>query len=305
LAIRGLERKWQSTITPAMAFFKLTRSEAEKEQARMLKELARVAKAARQHAAKERKQQHKQAKQQQKQAKRLEKHLQREAKEQKKRHRRAVRVAKKASKTRIRLARKAEKERARRQRRQERQAASATVVAPPFSKSSGCFVCGKKFGKAPHQRRHHCRQCRKSCCLQCTSRTRRAVPRYGLSKPQKVCVVCETLVFNAEQAETPQPREPAEAVAALAASGRARRPHSAPLPRTEGVTVTLPSSVRRGRTRSSKSKGPSFWTLPIRPLLKRKKSAEQLRNRKMDEDLQIQKRLLFRGRAIELQPQAA
>jgi hypothetical protein len=277
LAIRGLERKWQSTITPAMAFFKLTRSEAEKEQARMLKELARVAKAARQHAAKERKQQHKQAKQQQKQAKHLEKHL----------------------------ARKAEKERARRQRRQERQAASATVVAPPFSKSSGCFVCGKKFGKAPHQRRHHCRQCRKSCCLQCTSRTRRAVPRYGLSKPQKVCVVCETLVFNAEQAETPQPREPAEAVAALAASGRARRPHSAPLPRTEGVTVTLPSSVRRGRTRSSKSKGPSFWTLPIRPLLKRKKSAEQLRNRKMDEDLQIQKRLLFRGRAIELQPQAA
>lgn len=189
------------------------------------------------------------------------------------------------------------------------------MAVPPFSKSAGCYVCGKKFGKALHRRRHHCRQCRESCCLQCTSRTRRPVLRYGLDKPQKVCVVCETLVFNNEAvvevaapATASQPREPAEAVVALAAIGRAsRRPHSAPLPPTEGATVTMPVSMRgsgRGRARSTKGKGGSIWTLPIRPLLKRKKSAEQLRNRKMDLDLQIDKRLLFRGRAVELQPQS-
>ncbi|KAG6608998.1 leukotriene A-4 hydrolase/aminopeptidase [Phytophthora cinnamomi] len=276
-----------------MAFFKLRKTEAEKAQQRVLKELERVAKAQRKHVAQEQKAQRTRLKQQQKEAARAEKQA-------RKSRQRAVQTAKKASKTRIRLARKAE-----RRRRQMRRSVEAAPV-PPFSKSAGCSVCGKKFGGALHRRRHHCRQCRESCCLQCTSRTRRPVPRYGLRKPQKVCVVCETLVFsNAARAAAPAtPREPAEAVVALAASGRAsRRPHSAPLPSTDGVTVAMPPSTR-GRGRPTKSKGGSIWTLPIRPLLKRKKSAEQLRNRKLDLDLQIDKRLLFRGRAVELQPQA-
>ncbi|POM72997.1 Hypothetical protein PHPALM_10203 [Phytophthora palmivora] len=301
-----------------MAFFKLKKTEAEKAQQRTLKELERVAKAQRKHAAKEHKAQQARLKQQNKEAKRQEKQARKEAKqaqkEAQKSHQQAVKVAKKASKTRVRLARKAEKERRRSHRRQmrrtrsqaRRDVAAGGVAAPPFAKSAGCFVCGKKFGKALHRRRHHCRQCRESCCLQCTSRTRRSVPQYGLQKPQKICVVCETLV----NAENGAPREPAEAVLALAARGASRRapstrrPHSAPLPPT-GVTVEMPPTTRgRGRARSTKSKGGSIWTLPIRPLLKRKKSAEQLRNRKLDMDLQIEKRAMFGGRAIELQPQA-
>ncbi|KAE8909771.1 hypothetical protein PF005_g7913 [Phytophthora fragariae] len=293
-----------------MAFFKLRKTEAERAQQRVLQELERVAKAQRKHAAKEHKAQQTRLKQQSKEARRAEKLQLQQQKEARKSHQRAVKTAKKASKTRIRLARKAEKERARRHRRQMRHARAEARrdggTAPAFAKSTGCYVCGKKFAKTLHRRRHHCRQCRESCCLQCTSRTRRPVPLYGLDKPQKVCVVCETLVLNNEAtASAAQPREPAEAVVALAASDRAsRRPHSAPLPPTEGVTVAMTRGRGRGRARSTKSKGASIWTLPIRPLLKRKKSAEQLRNRKMDLDLQVDKRLLFGGRAVELQPQS-
>ncbi|KAG2889496.1 hypothetical protein PC116_g24251 [Phytophthora cactorum] len=287
-----------------MAFFKLKKTEAEKAQQRSLKELERVAKTQRKHAAKE----HKAAKRQEKKA---QKEAQQAHNAAQKSHRQAVKLAKKASKSRIRLARKAEKKRVRLHRRQMQRArreaaavAAGGVVVPPLAKSAGCYVCGKKFGQALHRRRHHCRQCRESCCVQCTSSTRRPVPLYGLHKPQKVCVVCETLVLNNENAARSQPREPAEAVAALAASGRAsRRPHSAPLPPTTGVTVTT-RGRERGRTRSTRSKGGSFWTLPIRPLLKRKKSAEQLRNRKLDMDLQIEKRALFGACGVELQPQA-
>ncbi|OWY93609.1 Leukotriene A-4 hydrolase/aminopeptidase [Phytophthora megakarya] len=283
-----------------MAFFK-KKTEAEKTHQRALKELERVAKAQRKRAAKEHKTQQARLKKQNKEAKRQEKQARKQAKqaqrEEQKSHQQAVKRAKKATKTRIRLARKAEKER-RRSRSQARREA-AGVAAPPFAKSAGCSVCGKKFGKTLHRRRHHCRQCRESCCLQCTSRTRRPVPQYGLQKPQKICVVCETLVNN----ESGAPREPAEAVVALAAATAsrrapaARRPHSAPLPPTSVVVDVSPTRRR------SKSKGGSIWTLPIRPLLKRKKSAEQLRNRKMDMDLQMEKRALF-GRAIEVQPQS-
>ncbi|KAG1705719.1 hypothetical protein DVH05_003470 [Phytophthora capsici] len=287
-----------------MAFFKLRKTEAEKAEQRMQKELARVAKAQRKRAAKEHKDQQARLKEVRNEAKRQEKKERKEAKKAQKSHVQAVKVAKQASKTRIRLARKAEKQRVRAHRRQMRRAraqarrdATGAVTAPSFSKSVSCFVCAKQFGKALHKRRHHCRQCRESCCLQCTSRTRRPVPKYGLKKPQKICVVCETLELN-ENVTTSQPREPADAVRALAASRT--RPHSAPLPPT-GVAVAAPTPRH---ARSTKSKGGSIWTLPIRPLLKRKKSAEQLRNRKMDLDLQIEKRALFGGRAVELQPQA-
>ncbi|KAF4032917.1 FYVE zinc finger domain-containing protein [Phytophthora infestans] len=282
-----------------------TATEAEKAQQRNLKELERLAKAQRKNAAKEHKAAKRQEQKAQKEAKQAHQAVQ-------KSHRQAVKQAKKATKSRIRMARKAEKDRMRLRRRQVQRArqevvaiAAGGVLAPPFSKSAGCYVCGKKFGQALHRRRHHCRQCRESCCLQCTSNTRRPVPLYGLKKPQKVCVVCNALVLNNESTATSsQPREPAEAVAALAASGRAaRRPHSAPLPPTTGVTVAT-RGRQRGRTRSTKSKGGSIWTLPIRPLLKKKKSAEQLRNRKLDMDLQMEKRALFGSRGVELQPQA-
>ncbi|RLN97571.1 hypothetical protein BBJ28_00010971 [Nothophytophthora sp. Chile5] len=260
--------------------------------------------------------------------KREQKQLRVAQKEAKKTRRVTVRLARKATKAHqktARLARKADKKRKRQRKKQLRRArrgAAAAGVAevdlettetvapaepPPFTKRSSCYVCGKGFQRALLRRRHHCRQCRESCCIQCVSRTRRPVPLHGLMKPQKVCVVCECLVFNNESADA-QPRDPAVALAVLAASGQGRRagtstrrPSSAPLPPTAGVEV--PPTSRSRRTRSAKSKGTSLWTLPIRPLLKRKKSAQQLRNRKMDLDLQLEKGALVTSRAIELQPQ--
>ncbi|KAI9909802.1 hypothetical protein PsorP6_010398 [Peronosclerospora sorghi] len=297
-----VEAMCQATIT-LMGFFTLSRTEAEKAQRQAIKELEREAKAQRKCAAKERKAQQARVKQEQKEAKCLEKHLQRQAKQQqkeaKKRYREAAKAARKTTKTRRRMARKAEKEHARALRQQA--TGADTVVAPPFKKSAGCVVCGKRFGQALHRRRHHCRQCRESCCLQCMSRTRYVVPLYALHKPQKVCVVCETLVFNGAEAR----REPADALNALAGmthTSTSRRPHSAPLPSTTGVPITLPST-QRARSRSSKSRSGSLWMLPIRPLLRKKSSAERLRNRTMDLDLQIDKRALMSGRVIHVQPQ--
>ncbi|CEG47094.1 myosin-like protein [Plasmopara halstedii] len=290
-----------------MAFFKLKKTEAEKAQERELKELKREAKTQRKQAAKEHKAQKREVKLQRKVAKRQEKEAQNEAKQAEKAiqksNRQAAKEAKKASK----VARKAEKERKRLERRQMRieqrnstAVAAGGVAIPPFAKSDGCYICGKEFGIVVHQRRHHCRQCRKSCCLRCTSRTRRAVPQYGLVKPQKICVVCETLGSDEENVNAvtrSQPREPAEAVEALASSGRAsRRPPVSP---TTGVTITMPQSSR-GRVRSRSG---SFWKLPIRPLMKRKRSAEQSRNRKLDLDLQLEKHAILGARTIELQPQ--
>ncbi|CAI5702042.1 unnamed protein product [Peronospora effusa] len=278
--------------------FHLTRTKAEKAQRRLLKELEREAKAQCKDAAKEHKaqealvkQQQKAVKKQQKAVKKQQKAIQRQQKEALKSHKKAVQAAKKAAKRRTRVAQKTAKERQRRAR------FHSTVTAPAFAKSTSCFVCGKTFTRSLSRRRHHCRQCRESCCLHCMSPTRRPVPFYGLDKPQKVCVVCDTLVLNEER-----PREPVEALAALAAANRttSRRPHSAPLPPTD-VTVAMPLT-RRGHGRS-KSKSSSLWTLPIRPLLKKKKSAEQLRNRTMDFNLQNDKHMVFSGRSIELQPQ--
>ncbi|KAG7396766.1 hypothetical protein PHYBOEH_001794 [Phytophthora boehmeriae] len=299
-----------------MPFF-ARKTEAEKAQAQRLKELDRAAKAQRKQAAKAQKVREQQQKRLERNVKRQEKQFEaqrraelkrlnqaakKEVKEQRaaqkqaeKAHKKTVKLALKATKARKKAVRKTEKERKRRLKRRARLQPDGPV--PPFKNNSSCYVCGKHFQKQLHRRRHHCRQCRESCCLQCVSRTRHAVPVYGLHKPQKICVVCDCLVFNNETTADAQVRDPAEAIAGLVAARptASRRPSSAPLPPT---TVNLLTS--RGRARSAKA---SLWTLPIRPLLKRKRSAEQLRNRKMDLDLQLEKEAMRCGRAIELQPQ--
>ena len=275
----------RGTIT--LMFFLWSRPDAEKGQRRARKEQEQVAKTQQKVAAKAHKTQQMLVKQQQKA-------MQQQQKKASKRQAKAVHVAQKAAKRRHRAARKTANERKRRAR------LHSTVTAPPFAKSTGCFVCGTTFRRMFSRRRHHCRQCRKSCCLHCMSRTRRTVPVYGLDTPQKICVVCDTLVLNEDR-----PCEPVEAVAALAASRLTlQRPHSAPFPPT-GVAVAMP--LPRPNRSCSKSKSSALWTLPIRPLLKKKKkqSAEQVRNRTMDFNLQLDKQTMFSGRAIELQPQTS
>lgn len=187
---------------------------------------------------------------------------------------------------------------------------------PAFSNSLQCHVCAKKFGRALHHRRHHCRACRHSCCLRCMSRERRPVPQFGLFEPQKICVVCDTLGAHANVSP---PREPADAIRALAAghtnarrlrsaSWRARtaswRPrtaswHSASLPTT--VDYTDESPVRE-RSRS-RSKSSARWHLPIRPLQKAKEIAEKVRNQSLDWELQMEKQRLYGSRAHDVHEQ--
>ncbi|CAH0521515.1 unnamed protein product [Peronospora belbahrii] len=194
------------------------------------------------------------------------KEAKRQEQEARKSQRKAVKVAKKASKTRLRVAQKTEKERARRLRQQLRRARlQSTVVVPPFAKSTGCYVCV-----------------------------------WTKETTKSVCV-CETLVFPE------QPREPVEAVEALATSRPPvlRRPHSAPLPPpTDGGVLRYPCHphVEVGHARQRARMAHSGRS-PIRPLLKKKKSAEQRRNRNMDLYLQLEKQALFGGQSIELQPQ--
>uniref|UniRef100_M4B9E5 FYVE-type domain-containing protein n=1 Tax=Hyaloperonospora arabidopsidis (strain Emoy2) TaxID=559515 RepID=M4B9E5_HYAAE len=315
-----------------MVFFKRPLTEAEQAQRRARKELERLAKTQRKFEAMEEKAQKAQRKQQQKSIARSEKEAQRQAKQEQQAAYKAMKEAKKAAKQRGRLARHAAKLRGHRRDISDRPVscsatASASDVAGtgtsrPLAKRAHCAVCGKKFGPALHRRRHHCRQCRESCCLQCTSQTRHVIPQTGRTTRQKVCVVCDTLIFTASTstitttttntmttaafATAPVAvREPAEAIVALAAAHRrasiGRRPRSAPLPRTSGVAVAVPCP-RGPRARSSQSS--SRWKLSMRAgLRKKKRRAEQLRNGDMDHNLQLEKHALFMGPAISVQPQ--
>jgi len=212
----------------------------------------------------------------------------------------------------------------------------AANVAPEFKKRQNCFTCRARF-KAT-RRRHHCRNCGESCCKKCMSQTKHAIPWQGKNKPQKVCVMCDTLVFSDRTAASlaaggatatsegssaaasirgPSRSNSMEAVvdATVASppvsSGSSSRPTSG-----SGISVSL--SSRSGRlarrtdngssSTSTLTKKPSLWTLPIRPLLKRKRSADRLRNRQLDFELQLEKADMLaregqKSRAIELQPQ--
>ncbi|KAF1314229.1 Myosin-like protein, partial [Globisporangium splendens] len=212
----------------------------------------------------------------------------------------------------------------------------AATVAPEFKKRQNCFTCRARFNVT--RRRHHCRNCGESCCKKCVSQAKHEIPWQGKNKPQKVCVMCDTLVFSDRTAASlvvdgatatsegttaaVSTRAPSRsnslevavdaAVAPRpASSGSSSRPASG-----SGISVSLSSRsgrlARRTDSGSSSSptltKKPSLWTLPIRPLLKRKRSADRLRNRQLDFELQLEKadmlaRQGLKSRAIELQPQ--
>lgn len=213
-------------------------------------------------------------------------------------------------------------------------ASSAPAVTPPaFKKRANCFTCRSKF--RVNRLRHHCRNCGESCCRKCLSEVKRPIPwQEGKPKPQKVCLLCDALVFSdrmtaslatasavagAASASAVQcvpsrsnSMPEVESPPASASSSGSQRPASG-----SGISVSLSSSRsshRRLRRNDSSSgsatmtKKPSLWTLPIRPLLKRKRSVEQLRNRQADFELQLEKaaqlsRAHQKTLAIELQPQ--
>ena len=68
-----------------------------------------------------------------------------------------------------------------------RQPPLAPAAQPPWAEASACQLCGAEFGVLM-PRRHHCRQCGKSVCDDC-SPGRAALP--GLPGQQRVCRRCE------------------------------------------------------------------------------------------------------------------
>jgi hypothetical protein len=68
-----------------------------------------------------------------------------------------------------------------------RQPPLAPAAQPPWAEASACLLCGAEFGVVM-PRRHHCRQCGKSVCDDC-SPGRAALP--GLPGLQRVCRRCE------------------------------------------------------------------------------------------------------------------
>lgn len=198
--------------------------------------------------------------------------------------------------------------------------------APAFKESGNCATCRVVFQRMSKRSRHHCRNCGESCCKKCLSKVKYAMPWYSIFKPQKICLVCESIVFNrgspatvvASAAES-QPvgqstaASPHATTAPPASAPAAMHPSSAARPRPMSAPVSLdsrrPNTLRRGG--SSKGKKSSIWNLPIRPMLKRKESVQQLRNRTLDFQLEKSHQLakasyeVLIPRSVELAPQFA
>lgn len=311
---------------------------ARAEQTRRLKELEKAAKQQQKEAREREKRAKKEARALEQQAKKELAALEKQAKRADKQAERERKLAERKAK---RARAKEEKQRRRRDRRRrsqrarssqeptaEQAARRARPTAPRFAKRDHCHACAKSFTVT--RRRHHCRMCRASCCLTCIATTRRALPVYGQRRPQKVCVVCDVLVFarpdSQADAVTPPsttalpaalPVEQAPPTTAdnsadgslaaplvrLAVNGRTtRRPNSAPLPsRSTGSAPVVRVSTRRPKssTRSSRWMG-----------LKRKASAPPMRwgdpipvgRKRLDLHLAKTAELLARGpsRAVEL-----
>jgi len=209
-------------------------------------------------------------------------------------------------------------------------AVAVAATAPEFKKRPHCFMCKSKFKRVGGRRRHHCRNCGESCCKKCVSEAKHAIPWQGKRKPQKVCMMCDTLVFSDRTAASlvvgsspPSGVVVADSTQVASRSNSTEAaPEAEPAPPSSssssrpasgsGISVSLSSRSSRLRRHdsgaSTLSRKPSIWMLPIRPLLKRKRSVDRLRNRQMDFELQLEKAEMLarqgqKSREIELQPQ--
>lgn len=198
--------------------------------------------------------------------------------------------------------------------------------APAFKESGNCATCRVAFQRMSKRSRHHCRNCGESCCKKCLSKVKYAMPWYSIFKPQKICLVCESIVFNRGSPATtaaaatesqhvgqPTAASPHATIAPPASAPTAMHSSSTVRPRPMSAPVSLdsrrPNALRRGG--SSKGKKSSIWNLPIRPMLKRKESVQQLRNRTLDFQLEKSHQLakvsheVLIPRSVELAPQFA
>ncbi|TMW61659.1 hypothetical protein Poli38472_010722 [Pythium oligandrum] len=315
--------------------------ERQKEQKRAEKERKKAAKRAMKEMKKHAKAARKERKRLERETKRQARTVQRIQKADEKRRNRLVRKRKKEEKRRRKQQAKEEKALRRRAQQQQQQQpevevspaqqrpgavpSAALPLAPPtFKERENCSSCHTRFGRLPGRRRHHCRNCGDSFCHKCLSNVKRAIPWFKLDKPQKVCYTCDVTVFNGMGGASrpgsgqvpPVTSNPSPVAAPVA-------PPQPPSPQLVSPQSDLPRPPSSGRLRislrprsrrengSSKSKKGSLWTFPLRPLLKRKESAEQLRKRAWDLDLHLEKaELLARQRTARMlvldeQPQFA
>lgn len=203
--------------------------------------------------------------------------------------------------------------------------AVAVREAPKFKESKCCESCNTKFKRLPNYRRHHCRNCGESFCGKCLSNVKRPIPWFQLDKPQKVCFTCDVQVFNGmggvnKDGEQSVASADGQSVSSVAGVTSSQTQAESPLqhsvsqssehpeddsprasPSSSRRFISLRPRSRRDNTSSKSSKKNSLWTLPIRPLLKRKASADQLRNRSWDLDLLLEKEeMLSRQRKSQM-----
>lgn len=68
-------------------------------------------------------------------------------------------------------------------------AASYLEKPPKWMEAQRCCQCRSEFGKIIGKGRHHCRNCGKSFCHDCSNKTH-PLPRFGIEEPVRVCNLC-------------------------------------------------------------------------------------------------------------------
>lgn len=73
----------------------------------------------------------------------------------------------------------------------EPQVASASFIKPPpeWVMDDRCHMCRQEFNRLKGWFPHHCRNCGKSVCTQCSTK-RAPLPEFGIKQPTRVCDVC-------------------------------------------------------------------------------------------------------------------
>jgi len=123
---------------------------------------------------------------------------------------------------------------------EQRRALLHAISAPPpwlpDHLAAACQICGEAFSTS--LRRHHCRHCGRIACGSCSSH-RLALPKFGVSKPARVCTEC--VVALSSPGTPPPPGTPASDAASEAPSSVASTP---PGVRASAAPVPDPSSTR-------------------------------------------------------------
>ena len=124
-----------------------------------------------------------------------------------------------------------------------------------------------------------------------------------MPKPEKVCAKCDERVFATPAIDTVDAPQPEPAVPPLAHAPEGTTEQDNKDKKTKNRKKNKDKSASAANKSESAFSAASLWTLPIRPLLKRKCSAERLR--RMDAALAEEKYNAFKpsggGAAIVLE----